>query len=284
MGTNAKTPLLRVLRSALHRSLLVKQDERTSGSTFDPGRRDFVKLSLAATGVVAGGLWSPGDGRPSPLAPRIAIVGGGLAGLTAAHYLKRAGHHATIYEASSGNAWGRIQTRYASNGLAAELGGEFIDSNHTDMLRLAREFRLPLIDIAANVRQSRVAGDTFFFSGRQFSEAEIIREFRQITGKIATDATKLPDSITYNARSLSHEVRRLDHTSIEQYLTVDMGLTGSDLIYQLLTAAYTSEFGLATGDQSALNLLTMIDPDVRRGFKVFGESDERFRLRDEMIG
>jgi monoamine oxidase len=280
MGTNAKTPLLRLLCSAFHRSLHVKQDKREFESAFDPSRRGFVKLSLAATGVMAAGFWSPGHARPSPFAPRIAIVGGGLAGLNAAYQLRKAGHRATIYEASSGNAWGRIQTRYASNGLMAELGGEFIDSNHTDMLRLAREFRLPLIDIAANVRQSRVAGDTFFFNGREVSEAEVVREFRPVAKKIAVDAAKLPESITYRGEDVTPEVTRLDHTSIEQYLSDELHLSPSDLLYRLLTAAYTSEFGLETNDQSALNLLTMIDTDVRRGFKVFGDSDERFRLRD----
>lgn len=242
-------------------------------------RREFLMISAGAAGFATVGLFTDSDARPTPLPPRIAIVGAGLAGLTAAHYLKRAGYRATIYEASTGNDWGRIQTRHASNGLTAELGGEFIDSNHADMLRLAREFRLPLIDIAANVRRGRLSGDAFFFNGREFTEAEVVREFRPAAQKIAADAAKLPEAITYNARGLSPEVVRLDRTSIEQYLKEGLGLSEADLLYRLLTAAYTSEFGLASGEQSALNLLTMIDTDTRRGFRVFGDSDERFKIQ-----
>lgn len=285
MKRNAKTPLLRLLGSAFRSSLI--DEPVAKPATFDSEikRRDFLKVALGTAGLAALSGVTSVEVLAAGAAPRIAIVGGGLAGLTVAHYLKRAGYRATIYEASSGNAWGRIQTRHASNGLTAELGGEFIDSNHADMLRLAREFRLPLIDIAANVRRGRLSGDTFYFNGQEYSEAEVIRAFRSvngrfsINGRIAADAASLPDEITYRTQPLTPVLTTLDRISIDEYLTRHLHLTNADLIYRLLTAAYTSEFGLATGDQSALNLLTMIDSDVRSGFKVFGDSDERFKIR-----
>lgn len=278
MAKSAKTPLLRLLRSAFRASLSTEEAGTNKGTQSGATRRDFLKLSLSAAGLAAAGLVAETDARTSPFAPRIAIIGAGLAGLTAAHYLKRAGHRATIFEASSGRAWGRIQTRHSSNGLTAELGGEFIDSNHADMLRLARELHLPLIDIAANVRRGRLGGDTFFFNGREFTEAEVVRAFRPAARKIAADAAKLPEAITYKAAH-SPDVLRLDRMSVEQYLKDELRLTGSDTLYRLLDAAYTSEFGLPIGEQSALNLLTMIDTDTRRGFRVFGDSDERFKIQ-----
>jgi monoamine oxidase len=275
MPKSTKTPLLQFLNTALRASLTPSQDLVPARRATRPTRRDFLKSSIGLAGLAGAGLFSDAYAITSTT-PRIAIIGGGLAGLNCAYQLKKAGYRATIYEASNSSAWGRVQTRHSA-GLTAELGGEFIDSSHADMLQLAREFRLPLIDIAANERQHRLIKDTYFFDGREYSEREVIVEFRHSSKRIQTDAAALPDSIIYNARGLTPSVTKLDRTSIDEYLATNLGLTG--WMYQLLTAAYTAEFGLSTGEQSALNFLTMIDTDVRQGFKVFGDSDERFKIR-----
>jgi hypothetical protein len=53
------------------------------------------------------------------------------------------------------------------------------------------------------------------------------------------------------------------------------GVTG--WLRALLDVAYATEYGLETGDQSALNLLTMIDANPEP-FRVFGDSDD-FHVR-----
>ena len=60
-------------------------------------RRDFLKIAAAGT---AGALAWPARPLAGP-APRIAIVGGGIAGLNAALALQDAGFSSTIYEAAS---------------------------------------------------------------------------------------------------------------------------------------------------------------------------------------
>ena len=67
----------------------------------------------------------------------------------------------------------------------------------------------------------------------------------------------------------------IDNQSIAEWLD---GAECSGWFRKLLDVAYTTEYGLETGDQSAWNLLMMIDtePDP---FKIFGESDERFHVR-----
>jgi monoamine oxidase len=52
----------------------------------------------------------------------------------------------------------------------------------------------------------------------------------------------------------------------------------SGWLRKLIEVAYTTEMGLEIGEQSALNLLTFIDPGTE-AFKIFGESDERFHVR-----
>lgn len=240
-------------------------------------RREFLKSSLGAAAL--SGLWlsMTKETKASPTAPRITIVGGGIAGLNAAYQLQKKGFLATIYEGSTSNSWGRIQTRYADNDLTAELGGEFIDSGHADMLQLAKELNLPLIDLKADIKNNNLIKDSYYFGNRHRSERDVINKFRMIAGKIKADANSLPDSIDYKA-SLAPKVKELDNTSLEEYLTINLGLHG-DWLYDLLTVAYTSEFGLDIGHQSSLNFLTMISTDVSKGFEIFGESDERYKIK-----
>src|SRR5260221_14175340 len=68
-------------------------------------RRDFLRLSLAAAGTLA---FRPRPAANQATAPRIVIVGAGLAGLACAYQLKQAGYSAQIYEASNrigGRGW-----------------------------------------------------------------------------------------------------------------------------------------------------------------------------------
>ena len=74
----------------------------------------------------------------------ITIIGAGLAGLSAAYELHRAGWTVTVLEARD-RVGGRVYSlRSFSNGLVAEAGGEFIEESHTRMIRLADHFGLKL--------------------------------------------------------------------------------------------------------------------------------------------
>jgi monoamine oxidase len=75
------------------------------------------------------------------------VAGAGLAGLSAAHELSRAGAAVTIVDARD-HAGGRVRTiRDFDNGQHAEGGGEFIEREHRETVALCDTFGLRLIPV-----------------------------------------------------------------------------------------------------------------------------------------
>jgi monoamine oxidase len=82
--------------------------------------------------------------NPEPFDADVIVVGGGLAGLTAARELGRTGHRALILEARDrvgGRAWLK---RDALNGYALEMGGAWFDPNETFAWAEIQRYALPV--------------------------------------------------------------------------------------------------------------------------------------------
>ncbi|XP_068601548.1 L-amino-acid oxidase [Brachionichthys hirsutus] len=84
-------------------------------------------------------------GLPATKTPRhVAIIGGGMAGLTAAKFLEGAGHKTTIIEAS-GRIGGRVETfRNTREGWYAEVGAMRIPSFHKILIAFASVLNISL--------------------------------------------------------------------------------------------------------------------------------------------
>lgn len=202
----------------------------------------------------------------------MAIVGGGMAGLNAARILARAGVDIHVYEGSK-RTGGRMWTGrdLMGPGLTTELGGEFIDTIHTEMFEFVREFDLELIDTKAPEEQALVR-DALFFGGRHHSLVDMVKAFEPVAAKMKTDMESAgePDYASSNPAAKS-----LDRMSISSYLE-SIGVTG--VLRDLLEVAYVTEYGLDADDQSALNILFLIGKEPG-ALELFGESDERFKVR-----
>lgn len=294
---SARTPMLRSLQKAFRAAMLsavsgsVPADE-ISHILEDKSRysrRYFLRM-LGQAGIITGAgsvlaachkeqvmpiVPTKEDARARKAAgPSIAIVGGGIAGLNCAYQLKKAGLTSTVYEASA-RTGGRIYT--ANNimgaGYTTELGGEFIDSGHKDMLALVKEFGLTLLDMFAPSEQTLIKDD-YFFNGQHFSVKQVIEAFAPYTLKIAADINSLPSVITYNNPG---KATFYDQMSIAAYFDY-IGMHG--WIRKLLEVAYLTEYGLEVHEQSCINFLWLFSPDTSKGgFDIFGDSDERYKIK-----
>jgi len=243
-------------------------------------RRQFLRQGgTLAAGIGALAL-APGLVRAASWAtkgPAVAIVGAGIAGLSAARELGNAGYRPPVFEAS-GRVGGRILTAHNLFGadLHTELGGEFIDSIHANMLDLADEFGLELLDAHADAA-TLAEENTFFFEGKRLTMAHLVEGIKPYVSRIQADYATIPDQIGYQ----NPKPCPLDNLSIDEYLA-KIGLTG--WVARFIQVAYTGEMGLDAAQQSALNLLYYLGPIKLKGnsYELFGESDERYKVKGGM--
>ena len=190
----SRTPLFAAVKKALavtcqDRGLVLPRSSALS-------RRRLLRLSAAAAGAAALSPvldWSAFAKDKAP--PSIAIVGGGVAGLTAAYRLQAVGVKPILFEASS--RWGgRMLTVYDFyKGMFCELGGLFVDTGHEDLKTLAGELGVELQELAGEGEGE----DLYFFGGTFHTPQDMIDTakktgaFAPIAEKIAADAEKLTD-------------------------------------------------------------------------------------------
>ena len=186
--------------------------------------------------------------------PRIAIVGAGIAGLNAALTLQDAGLLCDIYEASD-RLGGRMHsdTTTWTDGMVSEHCGEFIDGDHETLYQLITRFNLKTIDLErASAGHSQ---SLLYFCNRSYSAEEMDRDFQALTPLLSQQVQEVGFPTTH-AR-FTEAGFRLDHVSvydwIEQYVEGGHGAP----LGRYLDAACTGYFGLDTGEQSSLNLLSM---------------------------
>ena len=254
-----RTPLFRLVLRALAQSCPNRPQSR---------RRFIQQLSAATAGTAAASCVSS---RQFANDPPIAIVGAGVAGLTAAYRLTQKGRPVHLFEASQ-RCGGRIFTRknFNADNQFVELGAELVDTNHKDLIRLAKELGLKL----QNLLKNDPGHDTYWFDGKARSEEDMRIAFTPLGNRIAADAEGLYDA----EDNFTEKARRLDQISLADYLKQNSAGVEPWAI-RLLIAAYEPELGVEVERQSCLNLVDFINPDASEGFQVFGESDEAYRIQ-----
>lgn len=198
-------------------------------------RQAFLQLLMTS---VAAGTLAPPAALAAPAAPRVVVIGAGLAGLVAAYELQQQGCAVTVLEARE-RVGGRVYTLRDgfANGQYAEAGGEYIDSFHVHRQMhhyvQALGLRLSLVHSAPSegiyfVRQQRCAFSDPALAGvfGQHVVDEIDR-FWITLALLARDACRNPDWLT--------AATPWDHQSVAAWMeTLALDPLAQELIEQSL--------------------------------------------------
>ncbi len=281
----ARTPLLRAFQKLAeeHRTaeeLGVSPAElrgRRSENAYS--RRDFLKrASVAGVAVAAAGPVAFARSANAATAPRIAIVGGGIAGLTAALKLSDKGVASTVYEASEERVGGRMHSDtsgYWANGQVSEYCGELIDSGHKTIRNLAMRFGLHVDNLLA--AEPRGTTDTYYFFGSYYSTGQADADFAAFNPTVQQQANDAGYPTTWDSSTPTG--RQLDQMSVYDWIDAYVPGGHGSPMGRLLDAAYTEEYGADTRGQASLNLLYLLAFQPKpTGFEVFGVSDEKFHI------
>ncbi len=221
--------------------------------------RRLLLQSIAAAGAVSLLPRPARAARPG----RVAIVGGGIAGLSALHYLTEAGIDAHLYEART-RTGGRMFTQSPATGPAFEVGGQLVNTDHLDMHALTREFGVRLID-----RKSQAHDTLILANGRLVGDAELADALRGIAGQIGKDADRLD-------KDYDRVSRELDRISFKAYLDKHAGLIRDPWVRRLLEASCRTEFGVEPEQSSGIQLIFNLPTVHGERAEVLGGSDEKY--------
>ncbi|MGD8189657.1 flavin monoamine oxidase family protein [Brevibacillus ginsengisoli] len=269
---------LAVAREAWKRNVPVEQViEEHAQKAFS--RREFLHQAAMLTAAVAvpSFLWNlnPQEAHAAT-APKIAVIGAGLAGLTCAYRLKQAGLTAQVYEASSrvgGRCWSRRGD--FEDGQIAEHGGELIDQDHKAIRHLAQELGLTLDNLVSAEKNG--TQPLYYFDNEPYTYTQATRDIKDIWQKLHRDVIAAGFPTLYN--SYTDRGYALDHMSIVDWIEESVQNGMNSKLGKLLDVAYNIEFGGESSDQSSLNLLYLLGYLGQGQLRMFGASNEKYHVR-----
>jgi monoamine oxidase len=222
-----------------------------------------TRRGLLAGGAAAGAAAALPGVRPDAASaserPRqvdVAIVGAGLAGLTAARRLHQAGHSVAVIEARD-RVGGRVWNHPLGHGRVSERGGTFVGPTQDRVLALARELRVATFPVYDTGRSVYVAdGHRQTFSDRgPFGSAPPDPQIAAELATIVLGLDQLSTSVPVHAPWSAPDAVKLDSQTLQSYLD---GKGTSRRFNALTGAALRAVFGAEPREVSLLFALFYI--------------------------
>lgn len=265
-----------LLRSSRSQPSTAKVTAQSASKSSNWSRRRFLRFSALAGGAAVATTAISGLPHLYPAwgygKPRVAVVGGGIAGLNAAYQLKKFGIEATVYEAKP-YVGGRIQSRnVVGDNLVNDLGGSFVNTDHEDILALVEEFGLELFNRLEDAARTSFPESAYYFGGKAISETELLELLRPLADQLAIDAARLDEDFDTYAP-------QFDQLSVADYLNQHSDKILAPAVRRLAENAMRTEYGVEAKDSSALQLLytvLLVDGDAVTPIG----SDETYYIKD----
>ncbi|MFF0752051.1 flavin monoamine oxidase family protein [Streptomyces sp. NPDC004267] len=241
------------------------------------GRRTLLKYAAAAGLAVSAGTAVAAPATARAVTPaRVAVVGAGIAGLTAALTLQDAGLSPVLYEADPARVGGRMFTQRAhwAYGQTSEIGGELIDTGHKKMLELCRRFGLAVEDFLGGGPNG--AEEVLWFDGGYYPRAQADEDFNAVYQQLHRDLLDAGE-VTWNRTTPTGTA--LDNMTLYDWIDSRVPGGHTSRLGRFLDVAYNVEYGADTTDQSALALVLLMGYQTNPGnFNIWGLSNERYHI------
>jgi len=241
---------------------LLRIGRREGWRSLRPSRRDLLKTALIGTAAgVAGGKASLIFAQPARFR-RVAVIGGGFAGLACAVTLQEAGVDVTLLEAES-RSGGRVLTdRKLIPGEAVELGGEFVGANHPTWIAFAERYGLTLTEVPEDEGAEAYILRGKLIRGHQLKNLH--DEIESVLEKLIEMAKEIDPIRPFAAANAA----ALDGQSFLEFVSQ---AAISDDAKTILIADEESDNGVPAGRMSLLAYVSMI---AGGGFEDYFESSE----------
>jgi len=228
------------------------------------------RIDRRTFGLGAAGAWLAGcedteepERVRTPTTQRVAIVGGGIAGLNCALWLAQANVEVQLYEALS-RLGGRVLTArdVFRPSQPCELGAEYVGAYDAAMRTLAAELSIKL---GASIIPEGYTARHYLVDGSPVDASELSQGLAALLPKVeaamATDAGRAT----------------LDNTTLDGWLAENV-VDGENLL-RALTAAYRTDFGLEPSELSAMHLSALLGPRADGPLRFFPLRDAALRCQ-----
>jgi monoamine oxidase len=232
-------------------------DKDSSSSQRRLSRRQFAALSAssaAAAGLAGAELARPARARARPAPARsvdVAVVGAGLAGLTAARRLVAAGRSVVVLEARD-RVGGRTLDRSITRHKVVELGGQWAGPGQDKVLHLAKELGIKTFETYSdgenlmyrNGQLTRWSGDIPPANPAALAELEVMIELlNSMAAEVPDEPWKAAQADAWDSETIETWVEAHSKTADARWL-VDLVIEGV--------------YGAEPADVSLLDLLSTI--------------------------
>jgi monoamine oxidase len=275
MNHPLRSPLLRWLSRALGSA---RADAAPGARLLTRGGMDLARrrvLQGSAVLALASNAHAIAAARTGA-APKVAVIAGGLAGLTAAYELSNAGIDADVFEASTrlgGRCYSDRDT--FAGGQIVERGGELIDTEHRSIRQLARRLGLALDDVVEAEAPGTVGW--ILFDGERYSTEMALRDFQPVYPVVMAQSRAIG---TPGYRTATAAARELDAMNVAEWIDRHVPGGGASRLGRYVRAALEDNYAIEAENLSALIAVMTLSASTREELDAYGGSDSRFHVRE----